>query len=168
MVLWTSMRLHARGCSSSLSPSSHLIPWACRKEGVGTLRHRISRSDGASSSWASRFCATAVGRVETRRERAPSVRVSYSTKIDGLRVPKAAAKVINHGGDQRTTRGAAGHKRREGPHRWPCEGQARHKKPHGGLSPRVIRQVIAVGGADGGAQFAHQRKRAGHDPGGHH
>ena len=36
---------------------------------VSTLRHKSSRSERASSSWTSRFCGTAVERVETRLER---------------------------------------------------------------------------------------------------
>ena len=41
---------------------------------------------------ARKSCATGVGRVETRRERASSVRVSYSAQIGWLGVPKEALK----------------------------------------------------------------------------
>ena len=71
---------------------------------------RSSRSDKASSSWASKSCATAVGRVETRRERTSSVRVSYSAQIGWARSAESRAEVIDHGGDQRATPDAAGHR----------------------------------------------------------
>ena len=49
------------------------------------------------------------GRVETSRERASSVRVSYSAKIGWLGGAEGSAEVVNHGGDQGATHDAVGH-----------------------------------------------------------
>ena len=77
---------------------------------VNTLCHRSSRSEKASSSLASNSCAAVVGCVGTRRERASSVRVSYSAMI---RRSTRRANMMNRRGHHGARHDAAGHKGRQ-------------------------------------------------------
>ena len=106
-----------------------------------TLRHMSSRSASPSSSWATRFCATAAGRVETRRERASSVRVSYLAMVGWLGAPKAALKwstMVETKG-RHTTRLAT--KGLKGGSKGRAEAKTAARDPRGGLPPGVIREV---------------------------
>ena len=70
----------------------------------------VRRSARASSSWVNRIWSAADGRVETRREGASSVGVSYSGHDHLTRGVEGGTEVVNHGGDQGATHDSAGNK----------------------------------------------------------
>ena len=94
MRAWIFMRFLDKGCSSSPSPSSGVMPRArrrgeARKEHCARGAHTQTKT---SSSCPERSWAAGGGRVETSRVRAASVRVSYSAMMDWLGTPQARLK----------------------------------------------------------------------------
>ena len=157
MRAWISRRFHARGWSSSPSPSSGVMPRACL---------RMVR---AGPAWHPRFrrgrCAREAHVRPGLRRAGPAgaaPRLSGASRQGARGLHRCAhhtdatsdAEVVNHNGHQRATHDAAGDENRERDSMRRAEAKPAAGDTRSGLPPRLIRQVAAERGAHRGPQLS--------------